>query len=95
MDMMDMLVDGKEMASCPIPAESGRPFTLLVEPEVACGAARRLESKPLSRRQYHLGDTASYRRNPELEKFDRAMDEEMEDVGSPNVYVGTALYWRP
>ena len=94
MGPMDLAVaDEVVQSTC---ASGGVPaFGLLVQPEAACGAARRLESQPLSRRQNHLCDKASDERIPELEKFDRAVENDIEDIGSPNIYVGTALYWRP
>jgi hypothetical protein len=70
-------------------------FGLLVQPAAACDAARRLESQPLPRRRYPVGRPDGHEESPGSEITDRAMDSQLEDGGSPNIYVGTALYWRP
>jgi len=70
-------------------------FGLLVQPAAACDAARRLESQPLTRRRYHVGRPDCDEETPESERPAPAMDTQLEDGGSPNIYVGTALYWRP
>ena len=50
------------------------PFTLLVAPEIALAAAKRLESVRLSRRGEHLDKRKGKAVDPETAEFDEAVE---------------------
>jgi hypothetical protein len=69
------------------------PFALLVDPQAPFGAAKHLESLGLERHGNSADRKSGKTVDPELARFDAAI--EREENGSPNVYTGTLMFWRP